>query len=89
LFTPPGSEPTVRPVFIDMAAGPNNADRQALIEDDKKLVASGGRPLSLYDLAADPGETKDLLDDPAQAEPMIAKFKAFRRGLHEVYVKPE
>jgi choline-sulfatase len=89
LFTPPGSEPTPRPVFIDMAAGPNNADRQALIEDDKKLVASGGRALSLYDLATDPGETKDLLDDPAQAEPMIAKFKAFRRGLREVYVKPE
>ena len=81
-------EPAERPVFIDMAAGPNNADRQALIIGDKKLVASGGRPLSLYDLAADPGETKDLLDDPAQAEPMIAKFKAFRRGLREVYVKP-
>jgi hypothetical protein len=60
-----------------------------LIEDDKKLVASGGRPLSLYDLAADPGESKDLLDDAAQAEPMIAKFKAFRRTLHEVFVKPE
>ncbi|MEI9939786.1 MAG: sulfatase-like hydrolase/transferase [Pseudomonadota bacterium] len=82
-------EPPPRPVFIDMAAGPNNADRQALIDGDKKLVASGGRPLSLYDLAADPGETRDLLDDSAQAEPMIAKFKAFRRGLREVYVKPE
>jgi len=82
-------EPAERPVFIDMAAGPNNADRQALIEGDKKLVASGGRPLSLYDLGADPGETHDLLDDPAQAEPMIAKFKAFRRRLREVYVKPE
>jgi choline-sulfatase len=89
LFTPAGAEPKDRPVFIDMAAGPNNADRQALIEDDKKLVASGGRPLSLYDLAADPGETKDLLDDPALAEPMIGKFKAFRRTLREVYVKPE
>ena len=82
-------EPKERPIFIDMAAGPNNADRQALIEDDQKIVASGGRPLSLYDLHADPGETKDLLDDPSRAEPMIAKLKAFRRGLHEVYVKPE
>ena len=89
LFAPSGSEPRARPVFIDMAAGPNNADRQALIDGDKKLVASGGRPLSLYDLDADPGETKDLLDDPAQAEPMIAKFKALRRNLREVYVKPE
>ena len=86
---PPEVEPTSRPVFIDMAAGPNNQDRQALIDDDKKLVASAGRPLSLYDLQADPGETKDLLDDPTQAEPMIAKFKTFRRKLREVYVKPE
>ena len=82
-------EPKARPVFVDMAAGPNNADRQALIEDDKKLVASGGRALSLYDLSADPGESHDLLDDPSQAEAMIAKFRAFRRGLREVYVKPE
>jgi choline-sulfatase len=82
-------EPAERAVFIDMAAGPNNADRQALIEGDKKLVASGGRPLSLYDLASDPGESRDLLDDAAQAEPMIAQFKAFRRRLREVYVKPE
>jgi arylsulfatase A-like enzyme len=82
-------EPEPRPVFIDMAAGPNNSDRQALIDGDNKLVASGGRPLSLYDLGADPGETHDLLDYPALAAPMIAKFKAFRRGLREVYVKPE
>ncbi|MEP7050289.1 MAG: sulfatase-like hydrolase/transferase, partial [Pseudomonadota bacterium] len=88
-FTPIGSEPPARPVFIDMAAGPNNADRQALIDGGKKLVASGGRSLSLYDLEADPGETKDLLDDPSQAQPMIARFKAFRRTLREVYVKPE
>lgn len=82
-------EPAARPVFIDMAAGPNNQDRQALIEGDKKLVASGGRALSLYDLASDPAEKNDLLDDPSQAEPMIAQFKAFRRRLREVYVKPE
>jgi hypothetical protein len=60
-----------------------------LIDDAKKLVASGGRPLSLYDLGADPGETKDLLDDPTVAEPVIAKYKAFRRTLREVYVRPE
>ncbi len=89
LLTPVGEEPTARAVFIDMAAGPNNADRQALIQDDKKLVASGGRPLGLYDLGTDPDENNDLLDDPAQAEPMIAKFKAFRRGLRTVFIKPE
>jgi len=89
LFSPAGALPPARPVFIDMAAGPNNHDRQALIEGDMKLVASSGRPLSLYDLRADPGETKDLLDDPTLAEPMIRNFRAFRRRLHEVYVKGE
>jgi choline-sulfatase len=89
LLTPSGSEPADRPIFIDMAAGPNNADRQALISDGKKIVASGGRPLSLYDLDADSGETRDLLDDASVAQPMVAKLKAFRRSLHEVYVKPE
>lgn len=89
LLTPAGSEPLARPVFVDMAAGPNNADRQALIDGDLKLVGSAGRPLSLYDLRADPGETRDLLDDATRAEPMIGKFKAFRRGLREVRVRPE
>jgi arylsulfatase A-like enzyme len=88
-FGPTGVEPEARPVFIDMAAGPNNAERQALIEGDKKLVASGGRPLSLYDLKVDPGETKDLLDDASQAQPMIARYRAFRRTLRPVFVKPE
>jgi choline-sulfatase len=89
LFTANGSEPHARPIFIDMAAGPNNADRQALIDGDEKLTGSGGRALSLYDLRGDPGETKDLLDDPELGPAMVAKFKAFRRTLHEVYVKPE
>ena len=40
-----------------------------------------GRPLGLYDLEHDPGETKDLLGDDAVAKPFIARFKAFRRGL--------
>jgi hypothetical protein len=40
-------------------------------------------------LKADPGETKDLLDDASVAQGVIAKFKAFRRGLREVYVRPE
>jgi len=88
LFMPPGYEPKPRMIFIDMAAGPNNAERQALIENDVKLTATGGRPLGLYDLASDPQEKKDLLDDKARAEPVLARYKAFRRSLREVVVRP-
>jgi len=84
---PAGAEPAPRPIFVDMAAGPNNAEREALIDGDLKLVESGGRPLSLFDLATDPGEKQDLLDDASRAEPMLAKFKAFRHSLHEVIVR--
>ncbi|HEY2408036.1 MAG TPA: sulfatase-like hydrolase/transferase [Polyangiaceae bacterium] len=89
LLAPLDAELDERPVFIDMAAGPNNGERQALISAGKKLAASGGRPLSLYDLNVDPGESKDLLDDTEIAAPMIAEFKAFRRKLHEVFVRPD
>jgi hypothetical protein len=89
LLAPAGAELEDRPMFIDMAAGPNNGDRQSLISHGKKLTASGGRPLSLYDLEADPGESKDLLDDGELAGPVIAEFKAFRRKLHEVFVRPD
>ena len=65
------------------------AERQALIEGDLKLIVSGGRPVGLYDLAADPAEKKDLLDDRAKATEALERFKAFRRTLHEVRVKPE
>jgi arylsulfatase A-like enzyme len=88
LFMPPGYEPKPRIIFIDMAAGPNNAERQALIENEMKLTATGGRPLGLYDLKSDPLEKKDLLDDKPRAEPVIARYKAFRRTLKEVVVRP-
>jgi arylsulfatase A-like enzyme len=88
ILRPPGYEPRARIVFIDMSAGPHNAERQAFIENDVKLVATSGRPLGLFDLATDPLEKKDLLDDKARAEEVLARFKAFRRQLREVKVRP-
>jgi arylsulfatase A-like enzyme len=85
---PPGHVPQPRPVFVDMSAGPHNAERQALIENDLKLVAQNGRPLGLYDLASDPGEKHDLLDDTERADAMLERFKAFRQSLRLVNVKP-
>ncbi len=82
------AEPREKIVFVDMSAGPNNADRQAFIEHDRKLIASSGRPLGLYDLATDPAEKKDLSDDRSQLDPVLERFKAFRRRLRVVDVKP-
>lgn len=84
---PPGYSPGARPVFIDMSEGPNNAERQALIENDLKVVASNGRPLNLFDLSKDPGEKRDLLGQADFSDAEVARYKEFRRGLRRVYVK--
>ncbi|MCA9626573.1 MAG: sulfatase-like hydrolase/transferase [Myxococcales bacterium] len=89
VIQPPGYEPQSRIVFVDMPAGPNNAERQALIEGDLKLIVSGGRPLGLYDLKDDPAEKKDLLDDAELKEKELGRFKAFRKKLREVRVRPQ
>ncbi len=86
---PPGHEPEKRIVFVDMSAGPNNAERQAFLENDLKLITSNGRPLGLYDLRKDPGEKQDLSGDKALVEQVTERFKAFRRELKVVTVKPQ
>lgn len=83
-----GEPGPARPVFVDMAEGPHNAERRAYIDEDLKLVVSGGRPLGLYDLANDPAEKQDLSADKARLAPALERYRAFRRTLREVYVKP-
>ncbi len=78
--------PAERVVFVDMAAGPNNAERQAFIEHGLKVIATAGRPLGVYDLDADPDEKKDLLDKDPRAATAVERFKAFRRQLRVVNV---
>ncbi|MBN2197118.1 MAG: sulfatase-like hydrolase/transferase [Polyangiaceae bacterium] len=87
LLAPPGYRSESRIVFIDMAAGPNNAERQGFLEDGRKLVTSNGRPLGLFDLDADPEEAHDRLDDAAERELMTGRFQAFRRQLRSVVVR--
>jgi arylsulfatase A-like enzyme len=87
-LAPPGYTPTPRVIYCDMPAGPYNDSREAYIEDDMKLITSGGRALGLFDLKTDPGEKRDLLDDTARARPLLAKTKAFRKTLTEVVERP-
>jgi arylsulfatase A-like enzyme len=88
VLAPPGYTPPSRVIYMDMPAGPYNDERQAYIEDDKKLITSGGRPLGLFDLAKDPGEKRDLADDATLARPLLEKTRAFRRALDEVVERP-
>jgi arylsulfatase A-like enzyme len=88
IVPPPGYQSVARPLYIDMPAGPYNDERQAYIEDDVKLITSGGRPLGLFDLKKDPGEKRDRTDDAQKLEPMLEKTKAFRRSLDEVVERP-
>jgi len=89
VLAPPGYAPKPRVVYIDMPAGPYNDSREAYIEDDMKVITSGPRALGLFDLKADPGEKKDLLDDTAKARPLLARAKAFRKTLEEVIEQPK
>jgi arylsulfatase A-like enzyme len=76
-----------RPILIDMAKGPFNAERQAYIDGDFKLIASQGRPLGLFDVAADPGEKRDRLDDAALRERIVGEYRAYRKSMRVVEVK--
>lgn len=70
-----------RSVFIDMARGPHNAERQAFIEGDLKLTVSDGRTLGLYDLKQDPDEKRDLSSQKALLQPMRDALAAFKSRL--------
>jgi choline-sulfatase len=80
-------EPPPRPILVDMPEGPHNAERSAFIDADVKLITSGGRPLGLYDLAADPAEKTNLMSDKERTKAALESFKEFRRGLREVRVR--
>lgn len=80
----PGAAEPAKPVFIDMARGPYNAERQALIDGDQKLTTSEGRVLGLYDLAQDPGEKSDLSSDKARVATLRDKLAAFKARLRPV-----
>ena len=63
-----------RDVYMDMPDGPYTHMRRGLLHGTTpgmKLIHFGGRQYQLYDLASDPGETRDLAGDPAALGPMV------------------
>lgn len=87
LYLPKGQQPAERDIYVDMPAGPYNEARRALLHGDKKLIVAGDGRFTLYDLAADPGEDRDLADsaDSGLSE-MKERYAAFRARLREVKV---
>jgi choline-sulfatase len=79
-----GAADPERTVFIDMARGPYNAERRALIAHDSKLTVSEGRVLGLYDLAEDAAEKRDLSADKPRVSVMRAELTSFTSRLHPV-----
>jgi choline-sulfatase len=81
-----------RDVYLDMPDGPYTHMRRGLLHGTTpgmKLIHFGGRQYQLYDLATDPGETRDLAGDPAKLAPMVDLLQAKRAGLKEIYVRPD
>lgn len=79
-----------RDVLVDMPAGPHNGLRRALITGETpgmKLLHFGGATYSLYDLAEDPAEKKDLARDKEKLKPMIERLQAVRARLKEIEVR--
>jgi arylsulfatase A-like enzyme len=86
LILPSGYQPKARPILVDMCEGPYNDERQAFIQDDKKLITSNGRPLGLYDLRDDAAEKKNLLSNTELKSTVVEQMKAFKRTLEIVNV---
>jgi choline-sulfatase len=76
--------PAARPILVDMPGGPYNESRRAFIKDDLKLVISGGKKKELYDLAADPKETKNVWSK-RKAE-IEAHYALAKKSLKEIEV---
>ena len=87
MLAPDDAKLPQRPILVDMPPGPFNEARRAFIDGDMKLIVAGGVRYQLFDLAKDPGETKDLADDKELMRKVREKYDAFREGLREVPIR--
>ena len=79
----------MRDVLVDMPGGPYNDARRALIHGDLKLTISNGARFELYDLAADPGEQKnlwDFADARGKRDEIEARYAATKARMREIKV---
>ncbi len=76
-----------RTVYIDMPEGPYNEMRRAIIygpSPGMKLIDFGAGRRALFDLHADPGETKNLAGDKARLEEAMAELSRIRGAIKEL-----
>jgi arylsulfatase A-like enzyme len=73
-----GAEPKARPVLLELPADTNNPERRALISGGYKiLVFESGWRVDLYNLEADPNETKNLAkEQPDKLAELKREFDA-------------
>ena len=86
--TPQDQPLAERPILIDMPAGPHNADRQATILEQYKIITVNGRPLGLFNLEKDPDEKDNLMKDEQLLDRYLSAHKALRQKLASVHVRP-
>jgi arylsulfatase A-like enzyme len=82
-----GANSPERDVLIDMPTGPYTQKRRALLfgpSPGMKFVAYPAKRFALFDLAADPAESQDLVDDAVRFDEAKARFEAAEAELHEV-----
>lgn len=84
-----GKTPEERDVIIDLPRTSDNDRRRALVWGKHKLTAYGDDfGYDFFDLAADPGETKDLKRDQKEAfEEMKARYKKRVESIKDVCPK--
>ena len=84
-----GKTPEEREVIVDLPRTSDNDRRRALVWGKHKLTAYGDDyGYDLFDLAADPGETKDIKRDQKEAfEEMKARYKKRVESIKDVCPK--
>jgi len=66
------------PVVLELAEDSNNPARRAIVAQGHKLISFDSGKNMLFDLAADPGETKDLAaDQPERAKALSAELDGY------------
>ena len=81
------AKPEPRDVLVDMPPGPYNDGRKALIHGDRKLIVANEARFDLYDLAADPAESRNLARSDAEGlQAMKDRYAALKARMRLIEV---